>query len=291
MIEFCMVCGLSGSGKTTFAHQFDNDYLVIDSDEMRERLLGDASDQSQNALVFNEMFRITKQALKMGQSVMYVATNLIMKRRIALLQQLRRAYPEIKYRCVVINTLVDECRARNSARSRVVPAFVIDKQLKQFQFPVESEGWDKIEIVDSVEYDIKKLTNKIWKDVKNFGSQDNPYHTLTLYDHLLHCINELKFESVNEQQMCELLLAAGLHDIGKAYTRFYDENHIAHYYGHECVSAYLAMNMKVPTRAIQLISYHMHMYDSKTINIWRNRLGEDIWKELIILHNADCKAR
>jgi hypothetical protein len=47
------------------------------------------------------------------------------------------------------------------------------------------------------------------------------------------------------------------------------------------------MNMKLPIEVIQLVCYHMRPYDSNSIIVWKKRLGEDLWKKILILHDAD----
>lgn len=291
MVEFILTVAPSGAGKTTWAHQHDDTHLVIDSDEQRKRLFNDESFQGDNALVFNEMLTITRNALRAGQPVIYVATNLASKRRINLLKGLRREFPNVKYKCVVFNTPIEICRERNSKRSRAVPAFVIDKQVKQFQMPFNNEGWDEIEIIKTADYNVKTLTEKVWEDVRNFGSQNNPHHTLTLYEHLqkaIECVDLRKCK--NDIEQAHMLMAAALHDIGKAYTRVYDDNGVAHYYSHENLSAYLSMNMCAPIEVIWLVNYHMYPYNPHAASAWKNRLGEELWEKILILNNADKAA-
>ena len=185
MLEFVVTVAISGAGKTTWAHKQDETHLVIDSDEMRGRLLGDEADQSQNARVFDEMFRITCNALRAGQPVIYCATNLSSRRRINLLKQIRQKFPDVICRCVIFNTPVEICREHNSSRSRVVPAYVIDKQLRQFEVPYYGEGWDKIEVIN-----YGNSSDEQWKEihqkVNDFGSQKNKHHNLSLAAHCTH---------------------------------------------------------------------------------------------------------
>lgn len=288
MVEFILTVAPSGAGKTTWAHQHDDTHLVVDSDEQRKRLFNDESFQGNNARVFNEMLTITRNALRAGQSVIYAATNLVSKRRINLLKELRREFPNVKYKCVVFNTPIEICRERNSKRSRVVPLFVLDKQVKQFQMPFYNEGWDEIEIIKTANYDVKALAEKVWEDARAAGSQDNPHHTLTLYEHLqktIECVDLSKCK--NDIEQAHMLMAAALHDIGKAYTRVYDDNGIAHFYSHENLSGYLSMNMGAPIEVIWLVNYHMYPYNPQAIPAWKNRLGEELWEKIMILHNAD----
>ena len=72
----------------------------------------------------------------------------------------------------------------------------------------------------------------------------------------------------------------------------------AHYYGHQNVGAYYAAlifsafikNKKDRIKMIRLINYHMIPYFCKTdkaINRWRERLGEELWNEVLLLHESD----
>lgn len=47
-------------------------------------------------------------------------------------------------------------------------------------------------------------------------------------------------------------------------------------------------------RRANLIQWHMLLHfdlSEKTITKYKNMLGEDTWKDLEILHKADCEAR
>jgi len=293
MLEFVMTVAISGAGKTTWAHKQGDNYLVIDSDEMRGRLLGDEADQSQNARVFDEMYRITINALRAGQSVIYSATNLSSRRRINLLKLLKLVFPKLYCRCIVFNTPIDVCRERNSARSRVVPAYVIDKQLKQFEVPYENEGWNKIEVVNYLEQSANNgilIDDKEWltirEKVRNFGSQQNKNHNLSLYEHC-HCAGNLAYI---KKYNADVIEAAYIHDYGKAWTavRWPDKDDDLHYPNHANVGAYLALNMGYSLRIAQLVCYHMCPYmDERAQKTWRERLGNTLWIDIMRLHKVD----
>lgn len=282
--------GLSGCGKSYWCdnHAQEND-VILDSDMIRAELWGDASDQQNPFKVFNLMFNRACIALSYGRDVYYCQTGLTMKHRIRFIKDIRAKYTpdQVQLHCVILVAPVEVCKERNAKRSRHVPEEVIDRQVRQFQIPVSNEGWDTIEVVISDTYDVEKL----WKDIRSFGSQDNPHHTLSLYEHLRECINNVDLNNVSLGEAKDLLMAAGLHDIGKVYTRSYDSTNIAHYYGHEAYSAYLALGMNVSIRVAQLICYHMIPYmDERAQNTWKNRLGNEIYRMIKILHEADKAA-
>ena len=298
-MEFIMTIGLSGSGKTTWARNYTKEHdncVMFDSDAIRGMLWNDENDQQNPAKVFDTMYRCTCDALSRGQSVIYCATNLNMKYRIRTLSMLRAKFPETTFRCVIFNTPIATCKEWNNARAwrggRGLPEFVIDKQARQFQFPVENEGWDNISIVSPSIYETVRFNKNMWKDVDAAGSQDNPHHTLTLKDHLNATISNIDLSSFHhDKEMIEILVAAAIHDVGKAYTRSYDDKGVAHYFGHEGYGAYIAMNMGVPITTIQLVNYHMLPFNAAGINTWRVRLGEELWNKIMILHAADVKAK
>lgn len=289
MTEFCMTCSIAAAGKSTWANQQEG-YLVLDSDLIRKELWGSETDQQNPDKVFNLMYKRSCEALERGQSVVYCATNLNMRFRVHTLNQIKHKFPDVYCRCVIFNTPLNICKEWNKKRERQVPDWLFERQLKAFQVPVYNEGWDKIEIFTPIHYDKVAVSNRIWRDVKAAGSQDNPHHTLSLYEHQLKCIDKVDLAHISDIDGMNLLAAAGIHDIGKAYTRVYDDEDIAHYYGHESYGAYLAMNMGVPLEVVQLVGHHMHPYNPQSSPAWKKRLGDSLWNKILILHHADQEA-
>ena len=290
MVECIFTVGLAASGKSSWANAQEG-YLVLDSDLIRKELYGSETDQQNPTKVFDLMYKRASMALARGQSVICCSTNLNMKYRIHALNQLKHKHPDVYYRCVIFNTPVEVCREWNQQRERHVPDWLFDKQMRTFQCPVENEGWYSIETVTPKKYSKVDFRNRVWDDVRAVGSQDNPHHTLTLYDHLLDCINKVRLTSLkDEKDGFYVLTAASVHDIGKAYTRSYDDNGVAHYYNHENVGAYLSMNMGMPLEVIQLANYHMIPYNKDACANWEKRLGEELWRKILILHDADEEA-
>lgn len=299
MATFYMYVGCSASGKTTLAYKrASNNAYVIDSDEVRQYLFGDASYQGDNNKVFSYMYKLTTERLLYNYDIHYVATNCSSRRRIQLIKDIKKKFPNTVIKCVVVVAPIQELYKRNAARERHVPDYVIKKQLCAFQVPYMGEGWNDIEVVNNGEN--IKWVDEMWKDVKEFGDQYNPHHTLTLYAHLLECANKVELwpmarcETKDPKILrnCRLIAAASLHDIGKAYTQSFDEKGIAHYYGHENYSAYLSLCLNDNLYIAQLINYHMILYMDSAVQItWRARLGDYIWDDLMRLHAADEAAK
>jgi predicted kinase len=140
-----MTVGIVGSGKSTFVQklQSQTNAAVVCPDDIRAELSGDASDQSKNGYIFT---KVVPERIKAGLAVgdvIYDATNYNRKNRrdVCILAKSLGA----KVVAHVFRTPHDECRRRNAGRSRVVPDFVIDRQIQGYEEPDKN-----IEKIDEV---------------------------------------------------------------------------------------------------------------------------------------------
>ena len=290
MVEVVFCVGIAASGKTTWAYKQEG-YVVLDSDAVREELYGDATCQDNPDKVFNLIYKRAKEALRADKSVIFCSTNLTMKYRLHAIRQMKSVRPDAIIRAVIFNTPIEVCQKQNKMRERQVPDWLFMKQLKTLQLPVYNEGFDIIDVVHNCTYEEKREAyHKILNQVLNFGDQKNEHHTLTLFE---HCVNAYDYALKNnfKAYICEAALG---HDFGKAWTQEYwkkDNGKNAHYPNHENVSAYLSLNLGNSYRCAILINYHMIPYmDSHAQATWRERLGEELWNELMLLHEADLAA-
>lgn len=121
-----------------------------------------------------------------------------------------------------------------------------------------------------------------------------PYH---IYDVLNHTAISVE----NIEPIFHLRLAMLLHDIGKIQTHTTDEKGIDHFYGHGKLSYYAAKeiteNLKLDKdtafKVITLVKYHDLPMENTNIWIkkWLNRLGEELFFDLIKVKKADCLAQ
>ena len=286
MSDFIMLVGLPAVGKDTWAREDKEKHpevVIHSSDDIREELYGDASHQGSPVKVFEIMRARTLGDLRGGRDVIYNATNIKYKDRKSILSQVKRI-KDVECICKVFVAPVEVCKERNATRDRVVPDFVYDRMLQSFQMPFRGEGFDDIEVVYTWDGDKLEYMKEIAAKVRAFGDQKNSHHTLSLWEHCQEC-GRLAFEKGYNG------LSATLHDFGKIYTQTFDEEGIAHYYGHESVGAYLSLCFGFPKYIAEEICYHMMLYNYKGgKEAWRERLGEAIWKKLEQLHECDVEA-
>ncbi len=126
-------------------------------------------------------------------------------------------------------------------------------------------------------------------------NQNNPHHCYTLLEHTARVVDAVAPQPVER-------LAALLHDIGKPACRTLDRAGIAHYRGHEKVSAEMARQILEGLRfpgatvdaVVQLVRHHDvdvdHISDAG-IRRMMGRLGAEAFDKLISLKMADNLAQ
>lgn len=284
MPKFIMLIGLPAAGKDVWACEHANENTVVcSSDDIRAELYGDAAIQENHNKVFGIMLSRSREALRGGKDVIYNATNIKHKHRAAILREVKKI-DGVVCEAVVIVSPIEVLKERNAARERVVPEYVIDRMARSFQMPVEEEGFDSIQIVNyGMEFAIRA---NVFTDLKDFGSQKNPNHSLSLFDHCADA-SILADQRGYEKSIVD---AAFIHDVGKIYTQIFDDQGIAHYHGHAEYGSWLAVSMGFSVEVAQLVCYHMKPYAKQEAEAWKKRLGEELWSKIEQLHECDVAA-
>ena len=315
MPKFNMIIGIPGSGKTTFCKRFFKNVVYLSSDNMRVAMFG-FEDQTHNGDVFTRMKAETLEALKHGRDVVYDATNLNAKRRRKYLKTIE---PEHRKVCLFFLTDIDICKERNKLRDRTVSDEVIDKMYRSIQIPQYSEGWNEIRIIpcfdDRKNYNISETMDRLIEI-----PHDNPHHTLSIGNHICaatkYIIDNYSLKFAGDIERLEVLTEAMFyHDIGKEYTKSFVDSHdkvtdIAHYYGHEYISAYLYFLYKFKKYSEEnkmseeewkkelkrifyvayLIENHMSLNSNHTEKFLlgaKNKFGKETFENLCIINEAD----
>ena len=153
MANLVVLCGISGSGKTTWARKVRDTvgeyfgYNIVSTDSIRGELFGDESCQLHGDKVFEIAYSRLSRRLNLNQNVIFDATNLTHRDRIKLIKKYRDSADSLI--CVCFNCSVDESMEHQKNRERKVPYEVVEKQFKKFQIPSKSEGWDEIYFIKS----------------------------------------------------------------------------------------------------------------------------------------------
>lgn len=277
--------GLPASGKSTHAHEWAAAHpnsIHLSSDVIREELYGDARIQGDPNKVFSIMQKCARDAIAEGLDVLYDATNITYKNRRTILQ-----IPNVTFIARLFVVSVEECKRRNAERARKVPDAVIDRMVRQFQPPCEWEGFSRIERYDCGEI----LTYQdLVRPMVHFAQQ-NPHHSLTLDAHCSKTYEILMYDQDTHTRA--VALAGMLHDCGKPYTQSFDDNGIAHYYGHDSYGAYLSLFLMNRTNRMyisQLIAWHMAPYKEAYWEKMKKIMSTDFISDIKALHHADKEA-
>lgn len=144
--ELLVVCGLSGSGKSTWIRENCLDHTVISMDDLREDMAGDRADQTLNGQVWQKAREDLKKALRQGEKVVWDACNIrkLSRERLITIGLDYHAWVKL----VVFHGSAEQAIKQNSMREAAVPAGVIGAQLEGFQFPEVSEAHEVL-FVDS----------------------------------------------------------------------------------------------------------------------------------------------
>lgn len=310
MAKLIILCGLPGSGKSSYAQAFkefddaiyEGNTVIHSSDAIREELFGDPSFQGDNAKVFELMHKRVKADLQAGKTVVYDATNVTRKARRGAINLAHPTNDTIE--CHIVWADPNECIRRDSKRDRTVGKEVIDKMLRRWQSPWVDEGFDEVKVIlnqddfDQVKYIASMASNM-------HIPHDNPHHTLGVWEHCMEAHTNIIERAVKDNvvkygEYNKLATAAYWHDIGKPYTKFFKPGEpIAHYYDHHCVGGYLSYGLFLRPQFMSdeeisdicfisyLIAGHMEpFFDSK----YYRTLNPE-WKWYIDqLHKADLAA-
>lgn len=286
----CMV-GLPSSGKSTIAEELSKKYnaVIISSDGIRDELDPEKKrDQLNNEKVFSILHNRVRENLNNGNNVIVDATNVTIRNRKCVLNDVRKDKNIYKVAYVCGKRFAD-CILDNHKREHPVPKIVLDKFIRRFQIPFEGEGWDAIYIHDyKYKFDISRESYYV-KQMSDFN-QNNPHHKQLLGD---HCVStDARFYDKRPDIYEKFSIGSLLHDIGKLFTKSTDEDGISHYRNHENVSAYILLTQFEMSSLddVFLANYHMfpfHWKEQKTHDKYKKLFGEFKYQLLIDFNECD----
>ena len=313
MVNLIVMCGLQCSGKSTKARELADQYnaQIISSDYIREQ-----HPDWDNEKVFKNVYQMINFFLENEKSVVLDATNVTLKARKQIFQNVKQ--PCIKI-CHIMNVSFEECCERLKKRNESdyphkFDADVIKKYYYSFEIPFYEEGWDEIKIENTPEIEDASNYLKLIQERAEKFNQQNMHHTQNLGDHM-----QTVAEGLEKLGMEQNIVRAGyFHDTGKLFTQTFkegDEN--AHYYSHANVGAYKLLchagiyeeysptkldyeNGNMESRYFYdtdtvldwlfYINYHMHLFNvttEKSIKKWTEIFGDVRFNNLKIFNACD----
>lgn len=137
-----VLCGLPGSGKTTWRQAQAADAAAVCLDDIRGELTGDAGCQRFNDNVMMVAIGRIRDALEDGRDVIIDATNLTAASR-ALWVELAEECDQ-PARCVYFPIPLAVALTRNTGRDRQVPDSAMLRMGRCLEVPRTSEGFDQV---------------------------------------------------------------------------------------------------------------------------------------------------
>jgi len=140
-MRLVVLVGLPASGKSTWIQQ--HGVFALSSDDVREMLSGDVTDQSMNRLVFQTLRQLAAARVRAGADVTYIDST-------ALTPWERRCWirfgelHDCTVEAVFFDVPLEECKRRNAARARVVPEYVMDRMAARLVPPSLDEGFTRV---------------------------------------------------------------------------------------------------------------------------------------------------
>jgi len=145
--------GIPGAGKTTHLSEFalDTGTIRLSPDDIRQRLLGDYRDNSQNSLVWQRLYSQIRAVLRGGSVIVDGSGTNPMYRRQDI--ELYRSWGAERIIGVVFVVPLEVALSRNAGRDKPVPEEGIHHfyELLMAYPPSTEDGFDEVIVVDTAD--------------------------------------------------------------------------------------------------------------------------------------------
>ena len=151
MVKLLFLCGVQGSGKSTFARtqRVMMDAEVVATDVIRKKYVGIKEED-----VFPTAYKLAAEFLNNGKNVIFDATNITKDVRNRNLSSiLEHVNVPVEKSIVVFNIDVNECKRRVEIRNSLpgeffIPLEVVDAYYQKLELVSEDEGFDNVYYID-----------------------------------------------------------------------------------------------------------------------------------------------
>lgn len=127
-----LLIGVPGSGKSTLAKKvFENNSLIVSSDECRKEICGNEANQAVTKEAFELFYKKIEYGLLQGKRVIADATNLDKFARENIYDIARKN--NVPIYALVFNIPLNIIKKQNKMRERVVPEYAIDKMFEKMK--------------------------------------------------------------------------------------------------------------------------------------------------------------
>lgn len=150
MAKLCLMIGVPGSGKSTFAKNHLLNITYISRDEIRFSLISDEDEYfAKEYEVFALYVQKIREGLMRGETVVADSTNLNEAARKKLFNAIGNKQFYEKYKVektfIYMDIPLTVCRVQNLLRTgrAVVPDRVIDSMYQKLEYPTKEEGFTR----------------------------------------------------------------------------------------------------------------------------------------------------
>lgn len=152
MANMTLVCGMSGSGKTTFAKKYakENDLIYVNPDDYYTRINGDECKHYNFFEVWMSMWRDIHNYEINGMDILIDTNALTRGQR----EQFLEWFPTFKHHLIWIKAPFELCIENNNKRRRVIPYETMKKMwdsAEWLELHKEWSKWDSIKIVEKLD--------------------------------------------------------------------------------------------------------------------------------------------
>lgn len=134
MSTLIIMCGISGSGKSTKAKELKSKYnaVIISTDDIREKIFKNVHDQEHNGEVFRIAYDAINTFIELSHNVIFDATNI----KYSSIKDLKKGikyWNDVDKILCIMDTPIDKAIKQNNARDKVIPTEVIIRQANTFK--------------------------------------------------------------------------------------------------------------------------------------------------------------